>query len=63
MFNIILLILDITLFILSFVFIFFDLESYKENKVNGKKFPKRSNYGFLCALLALILAVIISLGY
>ena len=66
MFNLILLFIDFTLFILSFVFIVLDLKSYKEEKnveLKGTVLPKRSKYALLFGLLALILAVIISLGY
>ncbi len=66
MLNLIFLFVDFTLFILSFVFIIVDLKSYKEEKneeLKGTIIPKRSKYALLFGLLALVLAVIISLGY
>ena len=66
MFTIILLVIDFILFILSFVFIILDIKTYKESKNQQrieKKFPKRSAYSLMFALLALILAVVISLGF
>lgn len=66
MLNLILLFIDFTLFILSFAFIIFDIKSYKLEKNEEKKgtvIPKRSRFALLFGLLALVLAVIISLGY
>ena len=66
MFNLILLFINFALFILSFVFIILDLKSYKQEKNEDFKatfIPKRSKYALLFGLLALILAIIISLGY
>ena len=64
MFTIILLVIDFILFILSFVFVILDIKTYKESKNQqniARKFPKRSAYSLMFGLLALILAVIISL--
>jgi hypothetical protein len=66
MLNLIFLFIDFTLFILSFVFIILDLRSYKLEKNEEQKgtiIPKRSRFALLFGLLALVLAVIISLGY
>ncbi|MFX1567818.1 MAG: hypothetical protein ACFFCV_05555 [Promethearchaeota archaeon] len=51
---------------MSFAFIIFDIKSYKLEKNEEKKgtvIPKRSRFALLFGLLALVLAVIISLGY
>ena len=66
MLNLIFLFLDFALFILSFVFVILDLNSYKQEKNEEQKgtvIPKRSRFALLFGLLALVLAVIISLGY
>lgn len=66
MFNLILLFIDIVLFVLSFAFLFLDVKSYREEKNEELKstvIPKRSRFALLFGLLALILAVLISLGY
>jgi len=66
MFNLILLFIDVMLFILSFAYLIIDLKSYIEEKnedAKGTFIPKRSRYALLFGLLALLLAVIISLGY
>lgn len=66
MFNLILLFIDIILFILSFTYLFLDLESYRREKNEDSKstvIPKRSRFALLFGLLALIVAVIISIGY
>jgi hypothetical protein len=66
MLNLIFLFLDFTMFILSFVFIILDLKSYQHEKneeLKGTVITKRSRFALLFGLLALILAVIISLGY
>ncbi|MHA2185837.1 MAG: hypothetical protein ACXAAI_12660 [Promethearchaeota archaeon] len=55
--------MDFALFILSFVFIILDIKNYTENRyadMETTKIPKKSSYGLLCGLLALILAVIAS---
>ena len=64
MLDLILLFLNFPLFLLSFVFIILDIRNYKENKykdLSTNKLPKRSSYSLACGLLALIIAVIISL--
>jgi hypothetical protein len=66
MLNLILLFLIITLFLLSFIFLILDLESYqKEKNVDSKRtlIPKRSRYALLFGLLALVSSVILSIGY
>ena len=66
MFNLILLFIDIILFILSFAYLFLDLESYRREKNEDSKstvIPKRSRFSLLFGLLALIVSVIISIGY
>ncbi|KKN67849.1 hypothetical protein LCGC14_0457290 [marine sediment metagenome] len=66
MFNLILLFFDFTLFILSFAFIILDAKNHQENlykDLKNNKLPKRSSYGLLFSFLALILAIVISLGY
>ena len=66
MINLIFLFIDFTLFILSIVFIILDIKSYKLEKNEEQKgtvIPKRSKFALLFGLLALVLAVIISLGY
>jgi hypothetical protein len=66
MLNLILLFLIITLFVLSFIFLILDLESYqKEKNENSKRtiIPKRSRYALLFGLLALVSSVILSIGY
>lgn len=66
MFILILLFMDIVLFILSFAYLFLDINSYREEKNEDLKrtnIPKRSKFALLFGLLSLILAVIISIGY
>ena len=66
MFNLILLFIDIILFILSFAYLFLDLESYRREKNEDSKstvIPKRSRFALLFGLLALVVSVIISIGY
>lgn len=66
MLNLILLFLDVALFILSFAFIILDIKNYKENRYEGlqtTELPKRSKFSLLFSLLALVIAVIISLTY
>jgi len=66
MLNLILLFFNITLYILSFVFLILDLESYQKEKnedSNRTFIPKRSKYALLFGLLALVVSVIISIGY
>ncbi len=66
MFNLILLFINFTLFVLSFVYLILDLKSYKQEKNEDFKatvIPKRSKFALIFGLLALILAIIISLGY
>jgi len=66
MFNLILLSIDIILFILSFVYLILDLKSFQEEKNEDLKstvLPKKSRFALLFGLLALVLAVFISLGY
>jgi len=66
MFDLILLFIDIILFILSFTYLFLDLESYQREKNEDSKstvIPKRSRFALLFGLLALVVAVIISIGY
>jgi len=66
MFNLILLFSDFILFILSFVFLILDLESYQKEKNEDSKrtlIPKRSRYALLFGLLALVISVLISIGY
>ena len=62
--NLILLFLNFTLFMLSFVFVILDIRNYSENKykdLGTNKLPKSSSYSLLFGLLALILAVVNSL--
>lgn len=64
MLDLILLFLNFPLFMLSFIFLILDMKNYKENKYKDlatNKLPKQSSYSLLFGLLALILAVIISL--
>ncbi len=64
MLDLILLFLNFPLFMFSFIFLILDMKNYKENKYKDlatNKLPKRSSYSLLFGLLALILAVIISL--
>jgi hypothetical protein len=64
MLDLILLFLNFPLFLLSFIFVILDIRNYQENKykdLGTNKLPKRSAYGLACGLLALVLAVIISL--
>ncbi|MFW9897145.1 MAG: hypothetical protein ACFFD7_15175 [Candidatus Thorarchaeota archaeon] len=64
MLGLILLFIDFVLFLLSFVSIILDISKYKENKYEDlptNKFPKWSARSLLFGLLALILAVIVSL--
>jgi hypothetical protein len=64
MLDLILLFLNFPLFLLSFIFLILDIKNYKENRYKDlatNKLPKRSSYSLLFGLLALILAVIISL--
>ncbi len=66
MFNLILSVIDFILFILSFTFLFLDLDSYRGEKgkdLKGNVLPKRSKYALLFGLLALLVAVIHSLLY
>lgn len=66
MLNLILLFVDITLFVLSFAYLFLDFESYRREKNEDSKItviPKRSRFALLFGLLALIVAVFTSLGY
>jgi hypothetical protein len=66
MLNLILLFLIITLFVLSFIFLILDLESYQKEKNEDSKrtlIPKRSRYALLFGLLALVSSVILSIGY
>ena len=64
MIGLILLFMDFALFILSFVFIFLDIKNYTDNRyedMKTTKIPKRSSYGLMFGLLALILAVFANL--
>jgi hypothetical protein len=66
MLNLILLFLIIALFVLSFIFLILDLESYQKEKNEDSKrtyIPKRSRYALLFGLLALVTSVILSIGY
>jgi len=66
MLNLILLFLIIALFLLSFIFLILDLESYQKEKNEDSKrtlIPKRSRYALLFGLLALVSSVILSIGY
>jgi hypothetical protein len=66
MLTLILLILNFTLFILGFIFIILDLKNYTENRysnLKGNELPKLSSRSLLFSLLALILAVVVSLAY
>ncbi len=66
MLDLILLFFNITMFVLSFIFLFLDLESYEKEKNEDSKrilIPKRSKYALLFGLLALVGSVIISIGY
>ena len=63
MLDLILLFLNFTLFMLSFVFVILDIRNYNENKykdLETNKLPKLSSRSLLFGLLALILAVVIS---
>jgi hypothetical protein len=54
------------MFVLSFIFLILDLESYEKEKNEDLKrilIPKRSKYALLFGLLALVGSVIISIGY
>jgi len=64
MLDLILLFLNFALFTLSFVFVILDIKNYTENKykdLDTNKLPKLSSRSLLFGLLALIIAVIISL--
>ncbi len=66
MLNLILLFLIIALFLLSFIYLILDLESYQLEKNEDSKrtfIPKRSRYALLFGLLALVSSVILSIGY
>jgi hypothetical protein len=66
MLDLILLFLIITLFVLSFIFLILDLESYQKEKNEDSKrtyIPKQSRYALLFGLLALVTSVILSMGY
>ncbi len=66
MFNLILLFLDVGLFVLSIIFLILDVKSYESEKNEEFKttlIPKRSRFALLFGLLALIVSVIVSLGY
>ena len=66
MLTVILLFLNFTLFILGFIFIILDLKNYTENRysnLKGNELPKRSSKSLLFSLVALLLAVVISLAY
>ena len=66
MLALILLFLGFVLFMLSFIFIILDIENYKSNQyenLKGNELSKRSSQSLLFGLLALLLAVIISLTY
>jgi ABC-type Fe3+ transport system permease subunit len=66
MLSLILLFLDFTLFILSFIFIILDMKHYENDRysnLKGNELPKRSSQSLLFSLLALMLAVIVSLTY
>lgn len=66
MLTLILLFLGFALFLLSFIFIMLDIKNYKNNRykdLKGNELPKRSSQSLLFGLLALVLAVITSLGY
>ena len=66
MLALILLFLGFVLFMLSFIFITLDIENYKSNRyenLKGNELSKRSSQSLLFGLLALLLAVIISLTY
>ncbi len=66
MFYLILLFINFTLFVLSFVYLILDIKSYKHEKNEDFKatvLPKRSKFALLFGLLALLLAIIISIGY
>ena len=63
MLDLILIFLNFTLFMLSFVFVILDIRNYNENKykdLETNKLPKLSSRSLLFGLLALIIAVIIS---
>ena len=66
MLTLILLFLEFILFVLSFIFLILDIKNYKENRyedLKSNELPKRSSQSLLFSLLALVLAVITSLGY
>ncbi|MFW9827866.1 MAG: hypothetical protein ACFFEY_09755 [Candidatus Thorarchaeota archaeon] len=66
MFNLILLFLDVGLFVLSIVFLILDVKSYESEKNEEFKttlISKRSRLALLFGLLALVVSVIVSLGY
>ncbi len=66
MLVLILLFFDITLFLLSFIFLILDVDSYQnETNEDFKRtlIPKRSRYALLFGLLALVISVMMSIGY
>ena len=66
MLTLILLILNFTLFMLGFIFIILDIKNYTDNRysnLKGNELPKRSSQSLLFSLLALVLAVVVSLAY
>jgi len=66
MLTLILLFLDFGLFMLSFIFIILDINNYQSNRYSDLKeneLPKRSSQSLLFSLLAVVLAVIVSLAY
>ncbi len=66
MLALILLFLNFVLFILSFTFIILDIKNHKSNRYENLKeneLSKRSSQSLAFGLLALLLAVIISLTY
>ncbi len=66
MIDIILLFLDLTLFLLSFVYLIRDAKSYEGEETSEFKsnvLPKHSQYALMFGLLALVLAVVNSLFY
>ena len=66
MLDIIFLLADFALFLLSFIFLIRDVKSYEEEKnidFKSTVLPKNSQFAIMFGLLALILAVINSLLY
>ena len=66
MLDIIFLLADFALFLLSFIFLIRDVKSYEEEKNTDFKstvLPKNSQFAIMFGLLALIVAVINSLFY